>query len=1393
MQRLFAPQYFEQIRNKAAQRWNQLEADKELAGPWWQLFRQIQSPRHVLSELLQNADDAGAHSAEVRIEDDVFIFEHDGEDFTEEQFASLCRFGFSNKRHLHTIGFRGIGFKSTFSLGDVVELVTPTLSVRFLRHRFTEPIWVDTTHPAQQTRISVHLRDEQVHREIKKSLEEWANSTLSLLFFQNICSLKINDYEIARAVIGEGPVRGSERIRLASDDEQEIIRISSSLEEFPADAIEEIRQERMTVDPDFSLPPCRVEIVIGVPGEQRLYVVLPTDTHTRLPFSVNAPFVQDPARMGIKDPAISPTNRWLLERVGRLATESMQDWLSQERCDQAERAEAYCLLPDHRIESKDCDQYVCSVIAEYLVEHPVLLASDSTLVTQCFVPPYPFYDIWDPDQIVIFAGSGYNAVLCQPICPDYRKRLKNWGLISIDRDQEIVDWFKTHQVPRPATFDQLVQLWTYILDHHSSYGAWRSYGSLKILPVEGSMRLHPAEHLVRVGDSIRGISEDDTAFLSEYLLFLDRLFLRTAVERLKDSDANDSQIISDILQKTNLDKDSTARVLVERAYSQLNPKYDPIKLVRFAHIVGFLNTDIPDGFLYVTKDGACRQPVTHDLALDISGRLEALLPYQYGRSHLLHEDYLSDLPPERRTQWIGWAESTRSGLCSFVGIVEQLKGIYGTSHLHEWIEDHGGEALTDDKYPIKRKNFRAVDYDFDPVVLQSLEKLPSDYQQAGARPIWAQIFDLIASDPRGAWKEKIHAKCFQCGNSNEYILSCGTLRASWVRRLASKQCLPDTDGVYHEPHELLMRNEKTEPLMGIEPFVRRDYDTRELQDFLLALGVRNTPGSPESVLDRIRIFAGHATPPENELIKLYERLDGLLKHCTETELQTVRKTFAEQRMIYTQEGVWAFPHEVFRIIPGGEMVGIFRVLPALQNLPLWGRIGVMYEPTGDILLQQLKSLKSGSHIEPDERDRIRMILSREPYRVWNETGHWLSLDSVWKPISEYSYFVSRNVGVGIDGLYPTVKGRTADLRMNDANDVDALVLTTGLEDLRSALALRVTLHEECAESRGVKPWMATLGKALSRVRHNDPDEEKRMREVGTRIAETVWTPVTELGVTPSLSGSPAGREQRLEVFWDDRILYVQKMPRGRLLNVVPKELEKAVSPSPVKDAIVHCYEREPELVMAYCEENFTLLPEDAVQVKDSEHDGRANTAVSDPNPVTIHINGTERDVIEERGDDEGIISDSTEPEFSQEDAAENRGSGAPSYSKSSIERPRRRSLIERLAEEQKYQWDPVTHRYVHSGGSWLQKCEAPFHWEMCSPRGEVIGRFWVHDSALSKGIEMPAEVWGMIEKDPRRAAVVLRADDDGLDAISGTKLLEMVKAEELGLFPAKFRLRRITE
>jgi hypothetical protein len=60
------PDYFNRIVASAEDLWGKLK-DPVLAGPWKQLFAQVQSPRHVLSELLQNADDAGAKSASVRV------------------------------------------------------------------------------------------------------------------------------------------------------------------------------------------------------------------------------------------------------------------------------------------------------------------------------------------------------------------------------------------------------------------------------------------------------------------------------------------------------------------------------------------------------------------------------------------------------------------------------------------------------------------------------------------------------------------------------------------------------------------------------------------------------------------------------------------------------------------------------------------------------------------------------------------------------------------------------------------------------------------------------------------------------------------------------------------------------------------------------------------------------------------------------------------------------------------------------------------------------------------------------------------------------------------------------------------------------------------------------
>src|SRR5690606_4475172 len=111
---------------------------------------------------------------------------------------------------------------------------------------------------------------------------------------------------------------------------------------------------------------------------------LPTGVETELPFACNAPFIQDPARLKIKDPETSPTNRWLLERAGKLAASAMLQWLDQTGAAIKERADAYGLFPDVNRENNalegDCGTVVEESFAEAIEAKPILLTQAGQLL-----------------------------------------------------------------------------------------------------------------------------------------------------------------------------------------------------------------------------------------------------------------------------------------------------------------------------------------------------------------------------------------------------------------------------------------------------------------------------------------------------------------------------------------------------------------------------------------------------------------------------------------------------------------------------------------------------------------------------------------------------------------------------------------------------------------------------------------------------------------------------------------------------------------------------------------------------------------------------------------------------------------------------------------------------
>lgn len=644
------PAFFENICKRALERWKQLEEDPELAGPWKQLFRQVQSPRHVLSELLQNADDAGARQVTVRIQEDVFLFEHDGHDFTEQEFASLCRFGFSNKRTLHTIGFRGIGFKSTFSLGESVELLTPTLAVRFEKLRFTLPIWMEEAPVCDWTRISVRIKDEKRKEDLRKNFNEWIKSPASLLFFSHIEELEIDGRTIRKEWVGEGPIAGSEIIRLVSEKTYEVLYFTSEEEPFPEEALEEIRQERDVED--LNLPPSRVELVLGLPGEQRLYTVLPTGVEIDAPFSCNAPFLQDPGRFGIKDPSTSPTNRWLLARLGRLAGRSMVEWLANERLSLEERAKAYRLLPSKPHEDSSIkaqtSAILCDAFMEAIGNHPILLTTEGKLAHSetCLAPPRRAYKVWTPTHLLELFEAPDKDLLSPAIIDEHRKNLAQWGFLEKLSEEDVVKQLQRVQsIPKPNDFGGLLVLWSLVWQHrHQPRYNMRGHTKEQILDlplvlVEGSEVLYPANQVVRLPEKQQKLSAEAWEFLTSLVVVVEPEWIHY-LENGEQVNSQDLENAHQLLREIELDRASDTDKIICNACRNLFSREDLTfeDYVRIAHLLAALDAKAPEEFRCISRDGKQRSLSEHIIATqDLA--IEELLPESWKEAHLLHDAY----------------------------------------------------------------------------------------------------------------------------------------------------------------------------------------------------------------------------------------------------------------------------------------------------------------------------------------------------------------------------------------------------------------------------------------------------------------------------------------------------------------------------------------------------------------------------------------------------------------------------------------------------------------------------------------------------------------------------------------------------------------------------------
>jgi hypothetical protein len=1382
------PSYFDPIQSRSYLRWEQLEHDPELAGPWHQLFKQVQSPRHVLSELLQNADDAGATCASVRVQDDEFIFSHNGEDFSDEHFASLCRFGYSNKRALHTIGFRGVGFKSTFSLGDEVRLFTPTLAVAFNKVRFTAPVWLQNGRvPQDQTEIRVKIKDRHRKLELEKNLDDWFKSPASLLFFRSIRSLRVADRELCWLTQGPGPVKNSQWMSLSTDPDNKYLLVSSSDESFPPEALEEIRQERMlSVDEDIGLPPCRVEIVLGFEG--RLFVILPTGVKTQLPFACNAPFVQDPARVKVKDPETSPTNRWLLNRLGQLAGVAMLGWLNSMQPSVEDRCEAYRLFPDVDRDDNSIEG-CCATIVENafwaaVKEKRFLFTENEQLEKwkNCMALPHAILDVWTADQVSQFLAEG-RPILNRHITDRNRSKLINWGCCDEFTDSNLFDALETRRLPKPATWRQLLTLWDYVSSGVTGYRYYRKPKTLRIIPVQGKNVLYAPSEVVRLGDKKLLQSQEDWEFLARYLLVANQNWPRYLGEqRRKAEDENDEKLGKEVAaahavqsvmgQNEASDVSAVIQQVAKEFFS--TGAWDVKECVRLAQLAATLNASTSEDFQFVTRAGH-RKPVKDHIMADLTHDLDKFVQDTWYEDHVISEAYGADFKSCTQAEWESWITSGRSGLLTFVPLIQSQNRIWGRTKIQELLKSRGLEG--EPYFPYAKSNFIVEDWDFNTEHWKYWESLAKKDDS-----FWSRVLGRVLKQPREYWQKALSSRVLQIASTNaQKAVTSDPLLPAWIMKLRGLPCIQDTRGFYRQPAEVLRRTGHTESLLDVEPFVRAEFDTEANRPLLVKLGVRDTPTGPDRLLERLAALAQHSAPPVYEVEKWYHRLDQMITSCSTDDFQRIKDAFQLSKIIFTESREWARASEVFLTTDEEDVPGAAVVLASVRHLALWLKIGIANRPTADLALDWLKSLPSGQMLSQDEIRRVRSLLPRYPDRIWNECEHWLNLEGEWVPVSNIAYALTMQSLIPWKHLFRGTKQKTADFQKLPTEICEQ-------QPFSSLKILSQSIDERFQETLfGLPPvqhkeWLAVLAASLRRILLDNETETSRVRDLADRLAQTAWQVAIGLETVPYIDGIPAGTARRIDVLWKDSILYVEDKSAAKMAKAIAQELGRVFAKQEIADAIKLCYDRSPDFVTEYMEENFNLIQLSPEHAPDDETPEDAAQAVA--------INEVTEDKpqsFEESLDDLDVTQPESEGENTDSDI--DVGDEEPTSIHRKTHKGTKIGLLERYARSKGFSRDGED-RFRHPSGNWIEKVSGmKFPWELYSAGGDLLQCYWAKDHCLQKEpLQLPAEIWSLCDQSPGKYSLILSDAAGAPIEISGHKLKKMCDHGELTLHPATYRL-----
>jgi len=287
---------------------------------------------HFIFELLQNAEDTGATSANFKLYKTGLIFEHNGRPFGRDDIYAITNIGESSKASdIDKIGRFGIGFKAVFAYSESPHIWSSSFSFKIID--LVLPYEIEEKQDlGEKTHFDFPFDNPKkptvdAYDEVNSGLQALTETTL--LFLTNLKSIRWENaaghsgeirrfmhadghYEILRETSGQLPVSAhflKFDMPVAELENKQQVAIAYLLSFLP-------KVQRF--DPKKTLY-SQLKISPAAPG--RVAVFFPAEKETSgLRFHLHAPFVPELSRASIKE---TVANLPLFENIAKLTVTSL--------------------------------------------------------------------------------------------------------------------------------------------------------------------------------------------------------------------------------------------------------------------------------------------------------------------------------------------------------------------------------------------------------------------------------------------------------------------------------------------------------------------------------------------------------------------------------------------------------------------------------------------------------------------------------------------------------------------------------------------------------------------------------------------------------------------------------------------------------------------------------------------------------------------------------------------------------------------------------------------------------------------------------------------------------------------------------------------------------------